>query len=149
VVETINIISRSAGVIIVSHDRQLLRQVNRIFELSNLGIKVFGGNYDLYHEIRITESEAAQVNLMETQKELKAKIRKAHEVIGDQLKRTKVASKTKRDSGIPTIMLDKLKDTGEKSLKRTIETHNKRTEESHEKLLVAKKSIVLEKKSKI
>lgn len=148
VVETINIISRSAGVIIVSHDRHLLRQVNRIFELSNLGIKVFGGNYDFYHEIRTAEIEAAQTNLMETQKELKAKIRKAHEVIGDQLLRTKVASKTMRDSGIPTIMLDKLKDTGEKSLKRTIETHNKRIEESHEKLLDAKKNVALEKKVK-
>lgn len=25
--------------------------------LSNLGIKLFGGNYDLYHEIRTAESE--------------------------------------------------------------------------------------------
>ncbi|MBK7867510.1 MAG: ABC-F family ATP-binding cassette domain-containing protein [Ignavibacteriales bacterium] len=61
VVETIKNISRSAGVIIVSHDRQLLRQVDRIFELSNLGIKVFGGGYDLYHEIRTAESEAARL----------------------------------------------------------------------------------------
>ncbi|MBK7867509.1 MAG: ABC-F family ATP-binding cassette domain-containing protein [Ignavibacteriales bacterium] len=45
-------------------------------------------------------------------------------------------------------MLDKLKDTGEKSLKRTIETHNKRIEESQEKLLEAKKNVVLEKKVK-
>jgi ATPase subunit of ABC transporter with duplicated ATPase domains len=45
-------------------------------------------------------------------------------------------------------MLDKLKDNGEKSLKRTIESQNKRIEESQEKLLDAKKNIVLEKKVK-
>src|SRR5690606_17089371 len=35
----------TGGVLCVSHDRQLLRRMDRIVELSSLGVKVYGGNY--------------------------------------------------------------------------------------------------------
>ncbi|HEX5380399.1 MAG TPA: ABC-F family ATP-binding cassette domain-containing protein [Phenylobacterium sp.] len=46
------------GAIVVSHDRGLLRQMDRIVELSSLGARAYGGGYDLYAE-RKTEEEAA------------------------------------------------------------------------------------------
>lgn len=36
------------GLIVVSHDRELLRHMQRIVELSPLGLRSYGGNYDLY-----------------------------------------------------------------------------------------------------
>lgn len=148
VLETVKNISSFAGVMIVSHDRQLLRSVDRIYELSNLGIKLFGGNYDFYRTIRKVENEAAQKDIENSQKDLKKRIREAKLIVGDQIKRSKAASKSKRDSGIPTIMLDKLKDNADKSLKRTIETHQKRIEESEEKLSIAKKKVLIGNKVK-
>ncbi|MGA9700969.1 ATP-binding cassette domain-containing protein [Pseudomonas sp.] len=47
------------GLVVVSHDRQLLNSLERIVELSPLGIRVYGGNYDAYRLQRDTEQHAA------------------------------------------------------------------------------------------
>ena len=47
------------GAVVVSHDRGLLRQMDRIIELSGLGARVYGGGYDLYAERRAEERATA------------------------------------------------------------------------------------------
>ena len=47
------------GLVVVSHDRQLLNTMQRIIELSPLGARVYGGNYDAYRLQRDTEQHAA------------------------------------------------------------------------------------------
>ncbi|WP_339069553.1 ATP-binding cassette domain-containing protein [Pseudomonas idahonensis] len=51
------------GLILVSHDRQLLMQVQRIVELSPQGAQVYGGNYALYQAQRQAHDDAAQAAL--------------------------------------------------------------------------------------
>lgn len=48
-----------AGLLVVSHDRQLLNTLGRIIELSPLGARVYGGNYDAYRAQRAIEQHAA------------------------------------------------------------------------------------------
>lgn len=47
------------GLLVVSHDRQLLNTLGRIIELSPLGAQVYGGNYDAYRVQRDTQQQAA------------------------------------------------------------------------------------------
>lgn len=47
------------GLIVVNHDRALLRQMERIVELSPQGLRSYGGNYDLYVEARAAEQASA------------------------------------------------------------------------------------------
>jgi ATPase subunit of ABC transporter with duplicated ATPase domains len=51
------------GAVVVSHDRDLLRRMDRIVEVSSLGVSVHGGNYDLYAERKATERAAAERDL--------------------------------------------------------------------------------------
>ncbi|MCF5548160.1 ABC-F family ATP-binding cassette domain-containing protein [Pseudomonas salomonii] len=51
------------GLVVVSHDRQLLNTLARIVELSPLGMRVYGGNYDAYRQQRDTEQHAAAMAL--------------------------------------------------------------------------------------
>lgn len=51
------------GLILVSHDRQLLMQVQRIVELSPQGIQVYGGDYALFQAQRQAHNDAAQATL--------------------------------------------------------------------------------------
>ncbi len=56
------------GAIVVSHDRTLLRQMDRIVELSSLGAKVYGGDYDLYAARKADEEAAAARELADAEK---------------------------------------------------------------------------------
>jgi ATPase subunit of ABC transporter with duplicated ATPase domains len=47
------------GLVVVSHDRQLLNTLARIVELSPLGARVYGGNYTAYRQQRDAEQHAA------------------------------------------------------------------------------------------
>lgn len=51
------------GLVVVSHDRQLLSHMSRIIELSPLGAHVYGGNYDAFRTQKATEQHAAQTAL--------------------------------------------------------------------------------------
>ena len=47
------------GAVVVSHDRALLRGMDRIIELSSLGARTYGGGYDHFAERRAAERAAA------------------------------------------------------------------------------------------
>ena len=51
------------GAVVVSHDRALLRRMDRIVELSGLGAATYGGGYDLYAERKAAERAAAERDL--------------------------------------------------------------------------------------
>ncbi|MBO9558529.1 MAG: ABC-F family ATP-binding cassette domain-containing protein [Caulobacter sp.] len=51
------------GVVVVSHDRALLRGMDRIVELTSLGATSYGGGYDLYAERKAQAVAAAEHDL--------------------------------------------------------------------------------------
>ena len=53
----------TGGLLCVSHDRALLRRMDRIVELSGLGVRVYGGGWDEYRAIREVEDAAAEREL--------------------------------------------------------------------------------------
>ena len=58
------------GVVIVSHDRELLQQMDKIIELQNGKLKVYGGNYDFYLEQKRIESDNIYSKYTDTQKSI-------------------------------------------------------------------------------
>lgn len=66
------------GLVVVSHDRQLLNALGRIIELSPLGAQVFGGNYDAYRAQRETEQRAAIAALDHARLERNREQRRLH-----------------------------------------------------------------------
>ncbi len=137
---------RNKGMIIISHDRELLRRVDRIVELSPSGVKTFGGNYDLYKEVSDAEKESAVRTLEERRRKLENDISKAEQVIRGQISKSKRAGKTEKDAGIPTIMRNKMKATAEKTTRRNIEVHQAKINRAKEGIAEAKKKVIKEKK---
>ncbi|EPA8591645.1 ABC-F family ATP-binding cassette domain-containing protein [Vibrio parahaemolyticus] len=59
------------AILLISHDRELLRAMEEIWELSGLGLQVFGGNYDVYAEQKRTELQAVERQLAQVDKQKK------------------------------------------------------------------------------
>lgn len=53
----------SGGIIAISHDRALLESMDCVVELSNLGLRRYGGNYAFYAQAKAQEREHAQARL--------------------------------------------------------------------------------------
>lgn len=58
------------GVVMVSHDRELLQQVDKIIELRNGGLKIYGGDYDFYLAQKQIESDNLHSKYTDAQKSI-------------------------------------------------------------------------------
>src|SRR5690606_2024522 len=70
----------TGGLLCVSHDRELLRRMDRIVELSTLGARIYGGNWDQYVQLREAEREAAAQELESARADLRRAERRAVEL---------------------------------------------------------------------
>ncbi|GGB05853.1 ATP-binding cassette domain-containing protein [Agarivorans gilvus] len=59
------------AILLISHDRVLLREVDEIWELSGLGLHVYGGSYSFYAEQKRTELQALERQLVSVDKQKK------------------------------------------------------------------------------
>lgn len=58
------------GVVVVSHDRELLQKMDRIIEVANGKLRVYGGNYDFYVAQKRAEQETIMAKYVNTKKEI-------------------------------------------------------------------------------
>ncbi len=64
------ILSWNKGLLVISHDRNLLNLMNQIVELTALGANIYGGNYDDYLEQKKLLQDAAERELFDAKKAL-------------------------------------------------------------------------------
>ncbi|MDQ0740323.1 ATP-binding cassette domain-containing protein [Pseudomonas sp. W4I3] len=80
------------GLVVVSHDRQLLNAMGRIIELSPLGVQVYGGNFDTYLQQRDAQQQAA-VATWEYAREQRSRERRRLQKEHDNLQRNAARSR--------------------------------------------------------
>jgi len=95
-----------SGALVVSHDRTLLRRMDRIVELSGLGARVYGGGYDLYAERKAAEAAAAARELADAKSEV-ARVARDVQVASERKARRDAAGRRARAKGdAPKMLLD-------------------------------------------
>ena len=94
------------GALVVSHDRSLLRRVDRIVELTSLGANVYGGNYDLY-AARKSQAEAAAAHDLERAEQALARTERGIQAAMERKARSDAAGRRSRlKNDMPKIMLN-------------------------------------------
>ena len=126
------------GMIVVSHDRSLLRLMNSIAELSSAGLRSYGGNYDFYLQQKILEDAAVENEIKNINSELKKAVKNKNEVIQRQQKRNISGEKKAVKSNLPKVMAHLLKGSGEKTLKKLTDIHTEKIDNIESKLSDAK-----------
>jgi len=106
------------GAVVVSHDRGLLREMDRIVELSGLGAKVYGGNYDLYAERRAEELAAAERALGDAEREAGRIERDAQQARERKDRRDAVGRRFAASGSAPKILLGAMAERAEQSRAR-------------------------------
>lgn len=137
------------GILVVSHDRELLNLMDRILELSVHGLQEYGGNFEFYEKQRETEAQAAQENLHHAKKELRKTKQQAQEVKQRQAKRSSQGKKSIKDRGIPRIIAGAMERKAEKTTAKLKGMHEEKIQDAKGNLQEAKAKIRPENEIKI
>jgi ATPase subunit of ABC transporter with duplicated ATPase domains len=113
----------SCTVVVVSHDRTLLNQLEKMCELNKHGIKVYGGNYDFYKAQKTLENTAFINRLEDRQKSLRKAKETEREALERQQKQNARGNKQQKKEGTPKSLMDKMKNDAEKSTARLKGVH--------------------------
>lgn len=105
--------SWKGGAVVVSHDRGLLRQMDRIVELSSLGAKVYGGNFDLYAERKAQEEAAAARELDQAERNAVRVEREAQAAREKQARRDAAGKRFAAKRSEPKILLGAMAERAE------------------------------------
>ena len=131
----------SGALLLVSHDRALLNRMDRIVELSGLGLRVYGGNFDAYQEQRGVEAAAAEAELEHARKELRKTSRLVRKQQERQERRTARAHRGRHTANIPKVLLGARKESGEATAGRLGESGERQVARQRERLDAARERV--------
>ncbi|WP_295935610.1 ABC-F family ATP-binding cassette domain-containing protein [uncultured Alistipes sp.] len=123
--------SRST-ILVVSHDVTLLNLLDETYELSQRGLKLYGGNYGFYDEQKRLEEESLDQQITSEQAALRLARRRAQEVRERQEKRMR-QGETNKDL-YPRILRKTMKDSGERANARLGDKHAGLVDDSRQRL---------------
>jgi ATPase subunit of ABC transporter with duplicated ATPase domains len=116
----------TGGLVVVSHDRALLRLMDRMVELTPKGPKSYGGNYDLYVAQRDAEAQAAREQLAAAAKALRRARRDAQAARERQDRRNSRGARERDKGGMPKALLNAMRETSARTTARLAATHDDR-----------------------
>ncbi|MFN4092082.1 MAG: ABC-F family ATP-binding cassette domain-containing protein [Brevundimonas sp.] len=108
----------SGGTVVVSHDRALLRRMDRIVELSGLGAASYGGGYDLYAERKTAEQAAAERDLETAEQDTRRVARESQKAVEKKARRDKAGRAYAASGSAPKIALGAMARRAEESSAR-------------------------------
>jgi len=115
--------STANTLIVVSHDKTLLNLLDTVYELGRKGITVYGGNYEFYEAQKKIENSALNHHLKSKEKALRKAKDTERESIIRQQKLDARGRKKQEKAGLPTIVMNALKNNAERSTSRIKDIH--------------------------
>ncbi len=101
------------SILLISHDRELLREMEEVWELSSLGLQIFGGDYDFYAELKRTELQAVERQLASVDKQKKRLEDQEQRNREKAEQRASKSNKTRKDGSQSKMLLDGKKESAE------------------------------------
>lgn len=103
------------GLLVISHDRQLLNAMERMVELTSLGLSSWGGNYDFYAQAKTQQVEHATEQLQQAKQERKRQQHALREQQERQKKREARGKQQGQEANQAKILLDRQKERSQGS----------------------------------
>ena len=113
----------SQGLVVVSHDRQLLESMARIVELSPLGLRSYGGAYSFYAQSKEREQQSAIQQLEQCKLERRRNERTLHEQHERQERRQAQGNRNRHAANQARILLDRQQERSESSAGKLRKQH--------------------------
>jgi ATPase subunit of ABC transporter with duplicated ATPase domains len=126
------------GIVTVTHDKRLLRLMDRIVEICDGEIKSYGGNYELFIEQKENECSARFAEFNYRANELKKAANLSAKLISNKIRSNSKADKVSKNSSAPKGFLDKMKGEGEKTLSKLVKARERKISALENSFQIAK-----------
>ena len=103
------------GAVVVSHDRALLRPMDRIVELTSLGARLYGGGYDLYAARKREERAAAERDLDSAKRDVAAVERRIQTARERKARSDAQGVRSRAKGDQPKMLLDAQKERSQRT----------------------------------
>ncbi|MGW4380187.1 ABC-F family ATP-binding cassette domain-containing protein [Kitasatospora sp. NPDC004531] len=120
--------------LLVSHDRALLDRMERIAELGNGELRLYGGDFTAYEEAVRAEREVAERNVRNAEQTLKREKREAQQARERADRRASNAAKNLKSAGLPKIFAGTMKRGAQEAAGRSGQVHAARVDEAKARL---------------
>ncbi|MDR0658131.1 MAG: ATP-binding cassette domain-containing protein [Mediterranea sp.] len=128
------IVNCKATIVVVSHDITLLNLLNTTYELTEKGIRVYGGNYFFYKEQKEIEEQALAHLINSEEASLRLARKNAQKVRERQDRRTSQGERNKQKGGVARIVINARGNLAENSSAKLKEKHIAIIDGSQQKL---------------
>ncbi len=129
------------GAVVVSHDRGLLRRMDRVVELSSLGAATYGGGYDLYADRKAAERAAAERGLEAAERDAGRVAREGQQAVEKKARRDKAGRAFAARKSEPKILLGAMAERAENSGARESRLAERRAAAAEAALAVARQRV--------
>jgi ATPase subunit of ABC transporter with duplicated ATPase domains len=134
----------SRGILIVSHDRSLLRLMDEIWELTATGLKKYSGHYDDYLVQKNSDQAAAARQFQTAKKTLRQTKNQAQLAQEKQQRKARRGHRNIHRLGVSQAVIDKMRDTSESTTSRIRLQHVNKIKRVAELMQQAKDKILPE-----
>lgn len=118
-----------AGLLLISHDRTLLREVDHIYALSTLGLQHVQGNYDDYENFIELKTQALEHSIDQQKRGLKTIQAQQHAQLLKMQKRSEQAKKRRQSGSQPKMVLNAKRSQAEASLSSLQKQQNRQKDD--------------------
>ncbi|MEQ8330422.1 MAG: ABC-F family ATP-binding cassette domain-containing protein [Longimicrobiales bacterium] len=108
----------SGGLLVVSHDREALRRVDRILEMHPEDLREYGGDYDAYRSRREVEAAAAEAEAAAAAAARRKAREQARQVRERQERRSARGRRARSEGGMPKIVLNAMRNRSQGTTRR-------------------------------
>lgn len=129
------------GAIVVSHDRELLEEMDAIAELTTLGMSRYGGNYSAYRALKQLELDAATHDLSHAERAGREAARRAQQAAERKAREDSAGARNRSRGDQPKILMDAAKGRAEASGGAGVRLRDARCEAAEAALLSARSRI--------
>ncbi|WP_339109988.1 ABC-F family ATP-binding cassette domain-containing protein [Thioclava sp. GXIMD4216] len=131
----------TGGAIIVSHDRELLEEMDSIVELTSLGAARYGGSYSDFRQRKATELDAAVRDLAHAEKTRADVARRAQEASERKARKDSAGQRARAKGNQPKILMDAARERAEASGGAGVRLREARREAADKALTAAREKI--------
>lgn len=139
----------TSGCLIASHDQELLEHMDAIYELDNLGIHYFSGNFSHYQLQKQRYVQGLTNHVEQLKKQLKQEKAEQQKRLEKQQRREQEGKKLRKSGSQCKLFLDRAKDAAERSTGQMQQAHQQRSSQLTKELQEKQQQLVYSKAQKL